>query len=931
MFNPARLSMFVVTILLVSSIYGYSSSKSDNFVTVKDGHLSRSGKRLRLWGVNFCVSVKRQGNDLELSFDRMQDAGFNAVRVNLFYDTFLSGQDRTNSYEVPKSVISSGSEMDKLDQAINIAGQRGMIFWLSFDHNSMRPGDYDIQPDNGTRTEWVEATKSVPSGLFVYIDSRAEAVHKAFARNILEHINPYTGVRYADEPAIGLYEIMNENAFVENLVYGGYWKALPQFCRANVTKRWNQWLTARYKTNRSLQKSWGKLQPGESLQGNNIAFAPVQEDVETRDLQGYVKEYISKDNNAASYSRKRAEDVVRFACDLYTGYNERFTKYIRSLGKPGIGISVVPVTPTGRYGGNLPMYYAASKGDFVSNGVYGFACRPNEVASNDPYYPWRSYLKSRPVEFGQPVDLMRVADKPYLIYEVNDYRPSPFRVEYPMHIATNAIWQDADGAFWFNWDDSGYFPRLSVDEDYQAWLPQPDPTYPNAGLIMVDDEVMLTAIKSASNMFLNGNVTPAKKPLRVRIGNDLLFDMSNKYIGGIHSILRDYAWHSGIHLVYDPNSSTKLPAAIDAKATNLNVGKDIYFDWGNGKGFVRINSQNVRAYTGFTGSSLVIGDTRLTGLNRKFVNVSFASEDGKSLSKSQSVLMTLVSNSQNTGYQFDVTRMKQAFAPGLAEAVIYGGSSPVLVDRLSALVTAPWMKGMSYEKFDFARHCYERGTVNESIKVTAEEPLFYCRLRHPGEQRIIKKILIMGNSLTCHGPSTEALGWGGNWGMAATSQQNDYAHVLHKLISDNQPQYKPELRIMSLYEGAIDAFKLPADFTPDLVIVQGGDNVPQEKVTIELAGKPYGKVLEALRKDNDPLIVCVGDWGGRQNLNSIMRQFALRNGASFVAISHLSTIENRAGSEGHFTNEGVNWHPGDRGMKKIAETIWEALKPLLYK
>jgi|GEM_PF-2508839 len=931
MFNLIRFSLFVVALLMICSVDGQCNTKSDGFVTIKDGHFARNGQRLRLWGVNFCVSVKRHGNDLELSFDRMQDAGFNAVRLNLFYNTFLSGQDQTNSYEVPKSVIGSGSEMDKLDQSIYIAGKRGMIFWLSFDHNSMRAADYDILPDNGTRTQWVEAAKSVSSGMFVYIDSRAEAVHQAFARNILEHVNPYTGVRYADEPAIGMYEIMNENAFIESLIYGGVWKTLPQYCRANVTKRWNQWLVARYKNNANLQKSWGKLQPGESLQSNNIAFAPVQEDVETRDLQGYVKEYISKDNNAASYSRKRAEDVVRFACDLYIGYNERFTKYIRSLGKPGIGISVVPITPTGRYGGNLPMYYAASKGDFVSNGLYGFACRPNEVDPKDPYYPWRSYLKSPPVEFGQPVDLMRVADKPYLIYEVNDYRPSPFRVEYPMHVATNAIWQDADGAFWFNWDDSGYFPKLSVDEDYQAWLPQPDPTYPNAGLIMVDDEVMLTAVKSAGNMFLHGGVSPAKKPQRVYIGKDMLFDISNKYIGGIHSLLRNRAWHNGIRLVYNPDGPSKLPVPVDSKSNSLNVGKDIHFDWGNGKGFVLINSPSVRAYTGFAGSNLNIGDTQLSGLNRKFVNVSFTSEDGLSLAKSHSVLMTLVSNSQNTGYQFDVTRMKQAFAPGLAEAVVYGGAFPVIVDRVSAIVTAPWMKGMSYEKFDFARHCYERGSVNESIKVTAEEPLFYCRLRHQGEQRIIKKILIMGNSLTCHGPSTEALGWGGNWGMAATSQQNDYAHVLCKLISDNQPQLKPELRIMSLYEGAIDSFKLPADFTPDLVIVQGGDNIPQEKVTIEQAGIPYGKVLEALRKDNDPLIVCVGDWGGRQNLNSIMRQFALRNGASFVAISHLATTENRAVSEGHFTNAGVNWHPGDRGMKKIAETIWEALKPQLYR
>jgi len=36
--------------------------------------------------------------------------------------------------------------------------------------------------------------------------------------------------------------------------------------------------------------------------------------------------------------------------------------------------------------------------------------------------------------------------------------------------------------------------------------------------------------------------------------------------------------------------------------------------------------------------------------------------------------------------------------------------------------------------------------------------------------------------------------------------------------------------------------------------------------------------------------------------------------------------ENRAKSEGHFTNGGVNWHPGDRGMAAIADAAFAALE-----
>ena len=55
----------------------------------------------------------------------------------------------------------------------------------------------------------------------MYVDERAEKAFEAYARNILEHVNPYTGKRYADEEAIGLYEIINENGFVEAVLSNG--------------------------------------------------------------------------------------------------------------------------------------------------------------------------------------------------------------------------------------------------------------------------------------------------------------------------------------------------------------------------------------------------------------------------------------------------------------------------------------------------------------------------------------------------------------------------------------------------------------------------------------------------------------------------------------------------------------------------------------
>ena len=115
----------------------------------------------------------------------------------------------------------------------------------------------------------------------------------------------------------------------------------------------------------------------------------------------------------------------------------------------------------------------------------------------------------------------------------------------------------------------------------------------------------------------------------------------------------------------------------------------------------------------------------------------------------------------------------------------------------------------------------------------------------------------------------------------------------------------------------------------DVIVIQVSDNY-RGKQTREVFQKNYEQMIRDLRGDGNPIIVCVTNWGGPTKLTQMIREAAAANNVLFADIATPGALpENRAGSEGHFTNGGVNWHPGDRGMAVIADTIYAAIESAL--
>lgn len=198
----------------------------------------------------------------------------------------------------------------------------------------------------------------------------------------------------------------------------------------------------------------------------------------------------------------------------------------------------------------------------------------------------------------------------------------------------------------------------------------------------------------------------------------------------------------------------------------------------------------------------------------------------------------------------------------------------------------------------------------------------------------VGKVLFLGNSITLHGPAPK-IGWTGNWGMAASAEAKDYVHLLTADIAratGKQPQIMVR-NIADFERGYADydiAAKLQTElaFGADIVVVAIGENVPEPAAgeTYAQYFTAFARLLSELKNHGHPAIIVRSSFWPHVLKDEGMRQASAAAGVTFVDISALGREEhNAARSERKFDDAGVAGHPGDQGMKAIADALFAAM------
>ena len=190
-----------------------------------------------------------------------------------------------------------------------------------------------------------------------------------------------------------------------------------------------------------------------------------------------------------------------------------------------------------------------------------------------------------------------------------------------------------------------------------------------------------------------------------------------------------------------------------------------------------------------------------------------------------------------------------------------------------------------------------------------------------------KNILILGNSITKHAPGPQ-VGWYGNWGMAASVQSKDFSHIISTAL---KAQMTPvNISDFEMSHTVFDLKNLEKYFvqTPDLIIIKLGENVLQ---TTDF-DKSFTKFISFIKeKAPHAKIVIAGTFWQNDPVNKVLVAESQSRKIPFVKLQQLDTQVNKSfigadvfsedGLKYKISDQGVANHPGDAGMKNIADLI----------
>ncbi|MFQ6097626.1 MAG: beta-galactosidase, partial [Armatimonadota bacterium] len=415
-----------------------------------DGRFTfEDGTPARFWGVNVAKDAVFQPIAVvDAAIDAIAAAGFNLVRLHHLDDVsgLLPAEPRPDGRRIAPDALT------KVDYWIAGLKQRGIYVYLDL-------------LDYRTFHQWERVRDGPLLGRgakpYAVFDETLISLQKRYAKALLvDHVNPYTGLSYADDPTVCMVELCDENGLFKRLAD---LPSLREPYRTRLRRRWNEWLARRYETTEALRAAWADARHGsdlrrfESLEERNVLLPRFE--------RGTSAVGPRRPGPGAS----RRDDFVRFAADVHRGYFAQMRSFLRELGLR------VPVTAVTNPKDPADLQAVGDALDFVATNFYW----------DHPYFrrsgEWRLpayYHNGNPADpageegFSPTVAACKLPGKPLVVREWAYCWPNKYRATGMVEAAACGLADDVAALILFAYDTRpgrrslGYF---DVRRDPARW------------------------------------------------------------------------------------------------------------------------------------------------------------------------------------------------------------------------------------------------------------------------------------------------------------------------------------------------------------------------------------------------------------------------------------------------------------------------------
>ena len=405
------------------------------FAAVKDGHFNIGGRRIRFYGFNIAFkNLFSPKQDSECIAERLSKAGVNFVRIHAADCIPRDGEHLLINYSEGNSTNFDPENLDKLDYLFYCLKQKGIYLQLDLlVRRGYMPGDGLDYPDDLCK-------------LFkqIYIfNHRLVQLQKEYAEKYLLRVNPYTGLRYVDDPAVVLVQVMNEESiFWDDGCRDG--SGLPSYM-LELDRRFNNYLLAKYGSRKALDNAWTKEDGTRCLLGDED---PEQGTVRRLEhLEGTQMYTDWKADYKGMTSPARYADYTEFLTKIQLDFSREMRDHLLSLGVK------CPINISNHAQGAADIYSLDRYTDVNQNNAYWN--HPDTVKLNAPRYHGLNMVENDPrrtvVDSPFKLNLVtrlnhdRVSGKPFMAAEWNILYGTDFRSEALPMVAAYASLQDWDG------------------------------------------------------------------------------------------------------------------------------------------------------------------------------------------------------------------------------------------------------------------------------------------------------------------------------------------------------------------------------------------------------------------------------------------------------------------------------------------------------